>query len=221
LESSFWILVVAASYQLNFYWTVTSVSFCITRAYYISLLWLSSRGASTQHNGPFQRTGQAKWMAIAGWIIFVMAMIWCCSLTPLHVFTPTFMDIWTSLARHPPLRSFDVLHDPGEDAIIECELLKGLLQLLLTAHSVFAIHGLGSNTDNAWTYRNDSIEVRWLKDILPKVEGLEGIRVTVVNHQTRWDANSANMNLEEHAAMVLDDIESLRTVRILHTVNFT
>ena len=79
-------------------------------------------------------------------------------------------------------------------------------------YSVFAIHGLGSNADSTWTYRNDTTEVRWLKEILPKTEGLESIRVAMVNHQTRWDANTVNMKFEDHAASILDEIESLRTV---------
>jgi hypothetical protein len=87
-----------------------------------------------------------------------------------------------------------------------------LFQLWLITHSVFAIHGLGSNAASAWTYRNDTTEVRWLKDILPEIEGLESTRVVMVNHQTRWDANTANMKFEDHAAMILGDIESLRMV---------
>jgi len=79
-------------------------------------------------------------------------------------------------------------------------------------HSVFAIHGLGSNADSAWTYRNDTTKVYWLKEILPKTEGLERIRVAMVNHQTRWDANAANIKFKDHAASILDEIESLRTV---------
>jgi pimeloyl-ACP methyl ester carboxylesterase len=52
---------------------------------------------------------------------------------------------------------------------------------------IFAIHGLGSNPDSAWAYR-----------------------VVLVNHQTRWDANSADMGLYEHASDLLNHIENLR-----------
>jgi hypothetical protein len=117
VESAFWVLVVAASCKHNLYWRVTSVSFCTTRAYYLGLLWLSNSGRRES----FQPRSKcnAKWAVILGWIIFAIAAIWCCSLTPIHVYTPTFMDIWTSYADHPPLKSFDILYDAGEDAVVE------------------------------------------------------------------------------------------------------
>lgn len=34
----------------------------------------------------------------------------------------------------------------------------------------------------------------------------------MVNHLTRWDANTANMGFEDHASMILHDIESVRKV---------
>ena len=83
---------------------------------------------------------------------------------------------------------------------------------LVTVNSVFAIHGLGSNPDSAWTARRNGTEVRWLRDLLPRVEGVGHMRVAMVNHQTRWDANTANMRFEDHAAMILEDIENMREV---------
>ena len=57
-------------------------------------------------------------------------MIWCCSLTPVHVFTPTFMDIWTSYANHPTLKPSDILYDAGEAAMIEYERILDLLSFI-------------------------------------------------------------------------------------------
>jgi hypothetical protein len=83
----------------------------------------------------------------------------------------------------------------------------------LIVNSVFAIHGLGSNPYSAWTYLENGTEARWLKDILPKEKGLENIRIAMINHQTRWHSNTPDMPFEEHAAMILDDIESLHQVQ--------
>ncbi|KAI9760767.1 MAG: hypothetical protein M1840_002213 [Geoglossum simile] len=114
------------------------------------------------------------------------------------------MDIWTPYANRPPLKPSDILYNAGEGTLVD----------------VFAIHGLRSNADSAWTYRNDTTEVHWLKEILPKTEGLENIRVAVVNHQTRWDANTANMKFENHAVLILDEIESLRMAWLKRPIIF-
>src|SRR5271154_6216015 len=58
-----------------------------------------------------------------------------------------------------------------------------LLGTLVTVNSVFAIHGLGSNPDSAWTARRNGTEVRWLRDLLPRVEGVGHMRVAMINHQ--------------------------------------
>lgn len=82
----------------------------------------------------------------------------------------------------------------------------------LTYQSVFAIHGLGSNPETAWTYRGNGTEVSWLRDILPQQDGLQQIRVALINHQTCWDSNAASMTLEDHANMLLDSLEQLHQV---------
>lgn len=77
--------------------------------------------------------------------------------------------------------------------------------------SVFAIHGLGSNPQSAWTYkpRNENeTEVLWLKDLLP-VNRTQSIRVTLINHQTRWQSQVSTMDLEGHAGSVLRAIDDL------------
>lgn len=83
----------------------------------------------------------------------------------------------------------------------------------LILFSVFAVHGLGSNPVSAWTYRRaNGSSVRWLKDLLPYREGFGDIRITMLNHQTRWDSHAAAMTFEDHAAKLLDDIEDIHKV---------
>jgi len=84
--------------------------------------------------------------------------------------------------------------------------------LFAHAYSVFAIHGLGSNPLSAWRYAANGTEVYWLRDLLPKQKGLENIKVTMLNHQTRWDSHSPEVDFDVLAKMILDDIEHLHHV---------
>ncbi|KAH6722574.1 hypothetical protein BKA61DRAFT_667311 [Leptodontidium sp. MPI-SDFR-AT-0119] len=103
------------------------------------------------------------------------------------------MDAWTQYTNHNPHEPYEVLYDTGS---FEAD--------------VFAVHGLGSDPASAWTYRGaNGTSVRWLKDLLPYRKGFGDIRVTMLNHQTRWDSHSAAMSFEDHAAKLLDDVEDI------------
>jgi len=102
------------------------------------------------------------------------------------------MDGWTKYAEHPPFRSFEVLHQPDNPTI-----------------DVFAIHGLGSNPASAWRYIGNGTEALWLQDLLPQQQDLETMRVIMINHQTRWDSHSPEVDFDVYAKMMLDDIEYL------------
>lgn len=52
----------------------------------------------------------------------------------------------------------------------------------------------------------------WLRDLLPKQNGLENIKVIMLNHQTRWDSHSPEVDFDVFAKMMLDDIEHLHQV---------
>lgn len=80
---------------------------------------------------------------------------------------------------------------------------------LADIYSLFAIHGLGSNPLSAWRYLGNETEVYWLQDLLPWQEGLESMRVIMVDHQTRWDAHSPEVDFGIFAEMMLKDIEYL------------
>ncbi|KAJ5319311.1 uncharacterized protein N7506_012015 [Penicillium brevicompactum] len=127
------------------------------------------------------------------WLVLVFLSIWCLFLTPAHVVTFTPLDLWTPYSIHTPLNPIEVVHDPGKNAVVD----------------VFAIHGLGSNPDSAWTYKENATEIRWLKDLLPKEQGISNTRVVMVNHRTHWDANTVDASFEDHAEMILNEVESV------------
>jgi hypothetical protein len=106
IESSLWVIFVAISCCISFYWTITSISFCLTRLLYLGLVWFSSSSSDTQPNAPPWRysTASKKCMIIIGWFYFTLAITWCSSLTPLHLITPTYMDIWKPYLEHLPLQ---------------------------------------------------------------------------------------------------------------------
>jgi hypothetical protein len=88
----------------------------------------------------------------------------------------------------------------------------GLLPvLILIVVSVFAIHGLGSNASSAWVSRDGS-NIHWLRDILPRHEKLENIRVILLNHQTYWASNSPTMTFKDHARSMLHHIRKVNKV---------
>ncbi|KAI1172761.1 hypothetical protein F4777DRAFT_560413 [Nemania sp. FL0916] len=149
-ELGFWLVAVAISItRYDMYYAVTSLSIFAVRLHCIK--W------------PFARF----W--IVPRLILLVLVIWCCFLSPTHVYHFTLMDLFASYSAHPLLNPVEVLYDPGENAVVD----------------FYAIHGLGSNPDSAWTYRHNPIETRWLKDILPKESGFADIRIVMVNHQTQ------------------------------------
>lgn len=71
------------------------------------------------------------------------------------------------------------------------------------------IHGLASNPEKAWRYVSNETQVSWLQDLLPQQDGLENLKITMINHQTRWDSHSPQVDFDLTAKMMLDDIEHL------------
>ncbi|KAF9884504.1 hypothetical protein FE257_001691 [Aspergillus nanangensis] len=164
------------------YWTVLSASVCFTGACY-SLL---------RHQRDQASSGRG--MRYFLWSVFGLSLAWTIFLSPAHLFVPTLMDLWSDTSERPPTQFTEIVYSPDDGHI---------------SVDVYAIHGMGSNATSAWMHKDKHSQTRWLKDVLPAVEGLQSIRVIQVNHQSRWDANSALMQFNDHAEMVLGDIESL------------
>ncbi|KAI5926228.1 hypothetical protein F4810DRAFT_656035 [Camillea tinctor] len=123
---------------------------------------------------------------------FIGLVIWCVYLSPAQVFLPVLMDLWAPSSPHlSSSNPIDIVYDSGKNAAVD----------------IFAIHGLGSNPDSAWTYWDNGTEMRWLKEILPKEEGLDNIRIVMANHLTHWTGGSVGAKFEDHAEILLRDIE--------------
>ncbi|KAI6758637.1 hypothetical protein HG530_010877 [Fusarium avenaceum] len=181
----------------TFYYRVLSVSILVVWIYYTVMFSenyvLSSGKEESRHlRKPF-RIWVLDFIKVAGLIVLIL---WCLIISPIHIFIPTPMDAWTRYAEHPTFRSFEVLNDPGRSTIVE----------------IFAIHGLGSNPSSAWRYGGNGSQVHWLTDLLPKQKGLENIKIIMLNHQTRWDSHSPEVDFDVFAKMMLDDIEHLHQV---------
>lgn len=52
-------------------------------------------------------------------VVLIGLVAWCISITPIHIFAPTFMDVWTPYAVHDALRMAEVMHDAGDEAAVE------------------------------------------------------------------------------------------------------
>ncbi|SPJ73874.1 uncharacterized protein FTOL_03604 [Fusarium torulosum] len=178
----------------TFYYRVLSVSILVVWIYYtlmFSANYVLSSGKRQSHRlgKPF-----CIWVLDFAKLVGLLVLIlWCLIISPIHIFVPTPMDAWTRYAEHPTFRSFEVLNDPGKSTIVE----------------IFAIHGLGSDPSSAWRYGGNGSQVYWLTDLLPKQKDLENIKITMLNHQTRWDSHSPEVDFDVFAKMILDDIEHL------------
>jgi len=112
VEPALWTVFISISCRCNFYWIVTSVSLLVERLCYILVCW--SRHTSCLPQPSYKPI--LKWIAL---LVFLIWTVWCCSLTPLHVIAPTFMDLWTTYSNPPPLEPVEVLYDPGDGALVE------------------------------------------------------------------------------------------------------
>ncbi|KAK4185664.1 hypothetical protein QBC35DRAFT_476145 [Podospora australis] len=127
-------------------------------------------------------------------ITFSLLFVRWVLLTPVHLYTHTLLDLWTKYEDHPPHESSLTVYEPLSGTQIVAD--------------VFAIHGLGSNHESAWRHKGNEThpDVHWLVDILPKMKGYENTRITLLNHQTRWDSHAPQLHLKDYAEEMLSDI---------------
>lgn len=135
-------------------------------------------------------------------------------------FTSTYLHFWTFGLKllDPHIYVFQMSYST-EDQAASLSMKSCHSASLLTRLSIFAIHGLGSDPNSAWTYRDNGTEVSWLRDILPNQKELEYSRIAMVNHETRWHSSAVGADFDYHAEMVLNEIEALHHVRryLAHT----
>jgi hypothetical protein len=127
LEPALWLAFLAFSYKHSFYWTTSSISLLLTRLYYVVLIRMKTKDAghcepSDTVESPRQgRNILASLCSVGKWTGYAILLVWCCSLSPLHVLTPTFLDFWTNYLDHATFSSVDVLYEPGPGAVVEYE----------------------------------------------------------------------------------------------------
>ncbi|KAI1104919.1 hypothetical protein F4804DRAFT_305447 [Jackrogersella minutella] len=174
---------------IDFCWRLIIISFYFTYQYFIFL-------SGVLFDFPNAKRHLVKYMLKATCHCTILALLtsWFVSMTPIHVLVPTPMDLFTPYTIPSAHRATNIMYDSGSSAVVD----------------ILAIHGLGSNPDSAWTYKYDNgTRVNWLRDLLPTTEGFQGTRVVMVNHQTRWDSNVAEMGFHEHASELLEHIQSI------------
>ncbi|KAI9673166.1 MAG: hypothetical protein M1817_003028 [Caeruleum heppii] len=72
--------------------------------------------------------------------------------------------------------------------------------------SVIAVHGLGSNSPDAWTHPVSS--KNWLKDFLP--HAIPDARILVVNHDSKWRSNASVQTLSDYGESLLSSTRLVR-----------
>ncbi|KAF4958755.1 hypothetical protein FGADI_2099 [Fusarium gaditjirri] len=197
LALAFVVTLTAICFGGKFYYRVLSFSILAVWIYY-TLMFSASHEFSPRKRQSLRLSSLFyTWLLdFTKFVGLLVLILWCVMISPIHIFVPTPMDAWTRYAEHPTFRSFEVLNDPGKSTVVE----------------VFAIHGLGSNPSSAWRYGGNGSQVYWLTDLLPKQKGLENIKIIMLNHQTRWDSHSPEVDFDVFAKMMLDDIEHLHQV---------
>ncbi|CAJ2506061.1 Uu.00g001910.m01.CDS01 [Anthostomella pinea] len=191
------VAVIILSPSVGFCWRMIFVSF-ISLYYYLIFIVAQFRPPKRCR---FFSVQMARFAAKTALHLAGLALLlaWCLSLTPVHIFVPTLIDYWTPYVEHDPMRMTEIVYDAGSKAAVD----------------IFAIHGLASGPDSAWTYKSNATRVRWLSELLPQTEGFRDVRIAMINHQTRWDANTAYMELNDYASDLLENIESLHKALLL------
>jgi hypothetical protein len=114
-------MFLAFFFGLNFYWKIVSISVLATWLYCIFVFRKKHNGeqSDSRQTLPSRNcfTVWATWLARGFGLLLLLT--WCALLSPIHIFTPTLLDAWTTYSDHPPLKSFDILYDPADAGIVE------------------------------------------------------------------------------------------------------
>jgi hypothetical protein len=108
-----------AIFSLNFYWKTLFISFLATWLYWIFVFPKRLSSSNPRYSPQTQNSLKKCVRESAKGIGLLLLLAWCFFLSPIHIFTPTLLDAWTTYSDHPPLQSFNTLYDPGETSVVE------------------------------------------------------------------------------------------------------
>ncbi|GJD05085.1 pfs domain-containing protein [Colletotrichum higginsianum] len=81
---------------------------------------------------------------------------------------------------------------------------------MLRLSSIIAVHGLGSNVDWSWTWKDGSKRVNWLRDPDMLPARVPKSRIMVYNYESRWHADAPKTRLQLCGEELVQNVHSFR-----------
>ncbi|RYP56402.1 hypothetical protein DL770_010832 [Monosporascus sp. CRB-9-2] len=107
---------------------------------------------------------------------------------------PLLRSLQVSLNRQP----LQVLY-PGPDDLKKVKI------------DIVAVHGLGSNVDWTWIWKDRTKHVHWLKDPDMLPAALPNARIMVYSYESRWHTKAPKTRLELCGEELMEDLHNFRT----------
>ncbi|KAI1090937.1 hypothetical protein F5B19DRAFT_460919 [Rostrohypoxylon terebratum] len=193
-------LTFIISFLVAFCWRLIIISSYFTYHYYI-FFYRSSLNSSARDANPYTRSLKVTLHSL----VLASLVLWCISITPIHLISPTLTNTLTLYASSSTQRTTEILHDAGNTAAVD----------------IIVIQSPSPNLGGSWAYgKSNNSRASWLLDILPTVDGPQNVRVAVINHQPRWDSNFSKMGFRKDASELLESIESIHRVRARRPIVF-
>ncbi|RBR07075.1 uncharacterized protein FIESC28_10821 [Fusarium coffeatum] len=114
--------------------------------------------------------------------------------------------VLTSMQNQRNRSPFDVLYDPQNDP----NIAKPATVEYAPISCIIAVHGLGSDVDRTWTWRQSEEPVHWLKDanMLPKV--VPTARIMAFNYDSTWMFDAPRTRVELCGEDLIRSMHNLR-----------
>ena len=76
--------------------------------------------------------------------------------------------------------------------------------------SIIAVHGLGSNVDWSWTWKDGDKPINWLRDPDMLPAKVSNSRIIVYNYESRWHADAPKTRLQLCGEELVHSVHSFR-----------